>query len=190
MTGLRDPVEPLKDQEMDKKQKKFMDSEKEVLRIIKGQLQYTKEYQEMSPNSAAVGKPPAGAAHDRVIRRDRIAEIQDGISMTSIFFVTRSLRRCFPTRLTTPGDMEKEQQRSMLVAMKQLTCLLLIYEDDGVGIPHERKKELFVRGAGPATGFSLYFIHDILEISDMTIRETGGPGTGGTGSKYPFPGCL
>jgi signal transduction histidine kinase len=56
--------------------------------------------------------------------------------------------------------------------------LLLIYQDDGVGIPRERKKDLFIRGAGPATGFSLFFVHDILEISDMTIRETGEPGTG------------
>jgi signal transduction histidine kinase len=56
--------------------------------------------------------------------------------------------------------------------------LLLIYEDDGIGIPQEKKKDLFVRGVGSATGFSLFFVHDILEISDMTIQETGEPGKG------------
>lgn len=58
------------------------------------------------------------------------------------------------------------------------TGLQLIYEDDGMGIPAEKKKDLFVRGVGSATGFSLFFVHDILEISDMTIQETGEPGTG------------
>jgi signal transduction histidine kinase len=56
--------------------------------------------------------------------------------------------------------------------------LKIIYEDDGVGIAGERKKDLFVRGVGSATGFSLFFVHDILEISDMTIHETGVPGEG------------
>ena len=56
--------------------------------------------------------------------------------------------------------------------------LLLIYEDDGVGIPPEKKKDLFIRGVGSATGFSLFFVHDILEISDMTIRENGEPQKG------------
>jgi signal transduction histidine kinase len=56
--------------------------------------------------------------------------------------------------------------------------ILLVYEDVWVVIPMDSKKELFIRGVGSATGFSLFFVHDILEISDMTIQENGVPGTG------------
>jgi len=55
---------------------------------------------------------------------------------------------------------------------------MLVYDDDGVGIPDEQKKELFMRNVGTSTGFSLFFIHDLLEVSEMTIRETGIPGEG------------
>ena len=56
--------------------------------------------------------------------------------------------------------------------------LTLLYEDDGVGIPEEQKKELFMRNVGTTTGFSLFFIHDLLEVSEMTIHESGVPGQG------------
>lgn len=56
--------------------------------------------------------------------------------------------------------------------------MTLIYADDGVGIPADRKQSIFVRDVAKGSGFSLYFIHDILELSGMGIRETGVPGQG------------
>jgi signal transduction histidine kinase len=56
--------------------------------------------------------------------------------------------------------------------------LTLIYTDDGVGIPADSKESIFVRDVAKGSGFSLYFIHDILEFSGMSIRESGEPGQG------------
>ena len=80
--------------------------------------------------------------------------------------------------------IENTQRHGKKVTEIPISChktangLLLIYEDDGVGIPKEREKDIFERGVGSATSFSLFFVHDILKISDMSIQETGEPGTG------------
>jgi PAS domain S-box-containing protein len=54
----------------------------------------------------------------------------------------------------------------------------IIYEDDGVGVDTERKKQLFTRGFGVGTGFGLYLIRRTCEIYGWTVQETGDPGKG------------
>jgi len=56
--------------------------------------------------------------------------------------------------------------------------LLLIIEDDGVGIPSSNKAKLFNRGFGKNTGLGLFLVREILAITGMTIREHGKPGKG------------
>ncbi len=54
----------------------------------------------------------------------------------------------------------------------------LIYEDDGIGIPHAEKEQIFERGFGRQTGFGLFLAREILAITDLSVRETGEPGEG------------
>ena len=56
----------------------------------------------------------------------------------------------------------------------------LIYEDDGIGIPLENKKQLFRQGfsTGGSTGFGLFLSKRILEVYGWTITENGKPGEG------------
>jgi len=56
-------------------------------------------------------------------------------------------------------------------------CTLLV-EDDGVGIPAERKEAVFRSGYGRKSGLGLFLVREILGITGMTIRETGEPGKG------------
>ena len=58
------------------------------------------------------------------------------------------------------------------------TCLLIVCEDDGVGISAEDKKRLFTRGFGKNTGLGLFLSREILAITGITIKETGEPGKG------------
>lgn len=49
--------------------------------------------------------------------------------------------------------------------------LILIWEDDGVGISTTEKELIFERGFGKNTGFGLFFIRDILAITGISIME-------------------
>ncbi|MEM2099011.1 MAG: HAMP domain-containing sensor histidine kinase [Candidatus Bathyarchaeia archaeon] len=58
--------------------------------------------------------------------------------------------------------------------------LLLIYEDDGIGIPEKDKHKLFAEGFSTSfsTGLGLFLIKKMIEIYGWKIHETGEAGKG------------
>lgn len=56
--------------------------------------------------------------------------------------------------------------------------IILVCEDDGIGIAPERKEEVFEMGVGENTGFGLFLVREILAMTGFSIRETGEPGRG------------
>jgi PAS domain S-box-containing protein len=55
---------------------------------------------------------------------------------------------------------------------------LIVCEDDGDGVPAEEKEKIFEKGYGKNTGMGLFLAREILDITGITIRETGEPGKG------------
>ncbi len=66
----------------------------------------------------------------------------------------------------------------------QISCeeteggLLITWEDDGPGIPDHEKEIIFERGYGKNTGFGLFLVREILDITAITITEDGIVGEG------------
>jgi len=56
--------------------------------------------------------------------------------------------------------------------------LIILFEDNGKGIPDDDKVHLFKKGFGRNTGLGLFISHDILSITGITITETGIYGKG------------
>lgn len=56
--------------------------------------------------------------------------------------------------------------------------LLIVWEDDGPGVPADEKERIFQKGFGRHTGLGLFLIREILAITGITIAETGTPGKG------------
>ena len=56
--------------------------------------------------------------------------------------------------------------------------LVLIYSDDGPGIPDDIRPRLFNKGAGRNTGLGLFLIRQILHTTDIDIVENGEDGKG------------
>jgi len=55
---------------------------------------------------------------------------------------------------------------------------ILVYEDDGVGIPSDQKERIFDKGVGKHRGLGLFLTRGILALTGITIRELGVPGEG------------
>jgi PAS domain S-box-containing protein len=53
--------------------------------------------------------------------------------------------------------------------------LIVVWEDNGVGIALEDKELIFGRGFGKNTGLGMFLVREILSLTGMTIRETGTP---------------
>jgi PAS domain S-box-containing protein len=62
--------------------------------------------------------------------------------------------------------------------IKAADGLVIIIEDNGVGIPAGEKEKIFGKGFGKNTGLGLFLVKEILSITGITIRETGEPGKG------------
>jgi PAS domain S-box-containing protein len=66
----------------------------------------------------------------------------------------------------------------------RLTCeehqdsLVIVCEDDGVGIPADEKENIFEHGYGTHTGIGLFLAREILSITALSIRECGEEGKG------------
>jgi signal transduction histidine kinase len=56
--------------------------------------------------------------------------------------------------------------------------IILIIEDDGIGIPEDEKEAIFKRQFYKNTGWGLFLSKDILSMTNFSIRETGEPGKG------------
>ncbi|PWR75947.1 response regulator [Methanospirillum stamsii] len=56
--------------------------------------------------------------------------------------------------------------------------LILIYEDNGGGVPESQKENIFLRKYYKNSGFGLFLSKDILNITGLTIQEKGKEGTG------------
>jgi signal transduction histidine kinase len=61
---------------------------------------------------------------------------------------------------------------------KEKDGLLLLYEDDGVGVAPEDKERIFDRGFGKNTGLGLFLVRAILRVTQITVSETGEQGKG------------
>ncbi|MFZ0005355.1 PAS domain S-box protein [Methanoregula sp.] len=56
--------------------------------------------------------------------------------------------------------------------------LVVVWEDNGTGIPGEDKDKIFEKGYGVNTGLGLPLCSEILAITGISLRETGEPGKG------------
>jgi PAS domain S-box-containing protein len=56
--------------------------------------------------------------------------------------------------------------------------ITLIFEDDGAGVADDKKEKIFERKYGKKNGMGLLLTREILEVTGITIRETGTEGKG------------
>lgn len=49
--------------------------------------------------------------------------------------------------------------------------LVIVYSDDGVGVPPENKERIFDRGFGSNSGLGMFLVREILGITGITIEE-------------------
>lgn len=72
-------------------------------------------------------------------------------------------------------------ERVTRIQLSRVPCgtdLLLVWEDNGIGIPDEEKEQIFSRGYGRNTGYGMFLAREILALTGSSITETGIMGKG------------
>jgi PAS domain S-box-containing protein len=147
-------------------------------RSISRITEFTKEYQDLG------ARPPAwqnvkmtllfGISHVSLLNATHSIELEN-LEVFADPLLEKAFQGLFENILTHGGPVK--QVRIWHEATPG--GIILSLEDDGMGVPENKKEQIFLPGEGSGTSVrSLFFTREILSITGLTIRETGEPGKG------------
>ncbi len=156
---------------------KYLDKMSNAASNVLGQIAFTKDYQELgihAPAWASVSRritdafnslhPPGVVLENKV---DGVEILTDPMAEKVQYnLIDNSIRH---GRHVTHIRMSTEQVGD---------AMLVVYEDNGVGISDDDRGRLFEKGFGKNTGYGLFIIREILAITGITIVERGQAGKG------------
>ena len=177
ITGLRGYVALIRDYVTDAKAEEFIRREEEILKVIHQLILYTQEYQEMGrhpPRWNNLGELLKDGRITGVTGHIRIRNEAEGLEL----YADPVIAKVFWHLIDNSAKHGETVTEIRITAHESESGCILVYEDNGVGIPEAKRKDLFTKSFGKVTGFDLFFVHDVLDINGMKIVETGEPGKG------------
>jgi PAS domain S-box-containing protein len=177
ITGIYGCLDMLRAGGVDAENEPLLKDIRELVRVIQQQITFTKEYQDVGIRMPQwqnvrtiienvlrnVEKPPFGFAVE-------IANLEiyaDPLFQKVIYNLVDNAARYADNATQITFTSKKSGKK-----------LILVCEDDGVGVPLDQKEHIFERGIGRNTGLGLFLTREILEITGIAIRETGVAGKG------------
>jgi PAS domain S-box-containing protein len=150
----------------------------QAIRLIHEIVEYSKDYQDMG------AKPPKwqnvkmamlfGLSHISIGKIQHSLETEN-LKIFADPLLEKLCQRLFENSVTH-GNRVTRIRVWHTVTPDGVT---IFFEDDGIGIPQEKKDQIFLRGEGTRISMrSLIFVREILDITGITIHETGEPGRG------------
>ncbi len=156
----------------------FIQKEEQVAKAIEHQIKFTKDYQELG--AAAPEWQNVNASIQKAVEGLPMRDVRVEVDPKNPeIFVDRLFEKVFYNLIDNALRYGGEGMKTIRVSSQEIgTGLLIVCEDDGVGITAEDRKRLFTRGFGRNTGLGLFLSREILAITSITITENGAPGKG------------
>jgi len=170
-------LEIIKEKFPDPALQEMVDKEIHAATNIRTQIMFTKDYQDIgiqSPQWFDIRKVITSTAASLPLSQVSISVHVDNLEM----YADPMLEKVFYTLMENTLRHGKTVTSIKFSYKFQTDNLVVIYEDNGVGIPAEYKEAIFERKFFTHTGFGLFLSRTILGITGITIRETGEPGKG------------
>ena len=195
VTALRGYIEIGKEKGRENERIALLEKEEVVLESIHHLIRNTKEYQQMGVDQIRwIPLEPRIRMQASLIsgRPDFSLDIDlHGLEIYSDPLIDR----VFYNLIDNTVKHSKTFTRISFSCQEKPDGLILICEDDGVGIPPGQKVHIFDRVVGGVGKFGLFFVREFLDMSGMTIIENGEPGKGARfeitvpKGMYRFPGA-
>lgn len=88
------------------------------------------------------------------------------------------IRKVFTTLIENAARHGEKISTIKAFDRREGESLIIVFEDDGVGVADGEKNLIFEHGYGKHTGIGLFLAREILAITGLSIRETGKSGNG------------
>ncbi|MDD5023727.1 MAG: PAS domain-containing protein [Methanoregula sp.] len=178
VTALRGYVEINKENVREHQQIIFLEKEEDVLESIHRLIKNTKEYQQMGVDQLRwIPLEPGIRMQASLIsgKPDFLLDIDlHGLEIYSDPLIDR----VFYNLIDNTVKHSKSFTRMSFSCRETPDGLIVICEDDGIGILPEQKNQIFDRVVGGVGKFGLFFVREFLDMSGITIIENGEPGKG------------
>lgn len=143
-----------------------------ILRSVTESMSFAKKYQDLGMN------PPRWqnanyALLNALSHIDYAGITRKGGFDTLEIYADPLLEDVFLTIMETILQKRPEVTEVRLRHQQEKDGITLIIEDNGPGIPAQKKEQLFDRELMGTSGTSLFLAREILSITDISIRETG-----------------
>lgn len=177
LTGMRAYIELLKDCVQNKDCVTYVLNQEKAAENIGRQLEFMRSYQDIGVKSPVWQNLPE-TIRIAVAQLD-LRSVSFAIDIpSSEIFADPLLQRVF-YNLVENALRHGETISAIRFHLEEATgSLIVVCEDNGVGVPLEVKEQIFKREYFKHTGFGLYLSREILSITGIAIRETGVPGRG------------
>jgi signal transduction histidine kinase len=143
-------------------------------RDIQTQIEFTRIYEELGSHE------PQWILLDLVIPR---SQVPSSVTLNTdiqgiIIFADPMLEKVFFNLLDNSLRHGETVSEIRVSARKEGDFLIVVWEDNGVGIADNEKEKIFERGFGKNTSLGMFLVREILSLTDIRITENGKPGTG------------
>jgi len=160
------------------KLEEYITKEQTIASTMETQILFTKDYQDMgikAPEWQNVHKNVDMAISNLPLRGITVETDSPSLEVYADPLLVRVFYNLIDNALRYGG----EQMTAIRISSQESSRgLLVVCEDDGVGVPAGKKEAIFTRGYFKHTGFGLFLSREILSITGITIAETGEPGKG------------
>jgi PAS domain S-box-containing protein len=148
-----------------------------AVNAIRHQIEFAKDYQEMGYQAPRWQKASLVLVYAASHLDFTGVNLKNGLGNLELF-ADPMLEKVFYNLLENSLRHGIRVTRIQVDFEKTEDSCLIFFEDDGIGIPDERKEEIFGSDFGREKGLGLFLVREILGITKITIREIGIFGTG------------
>jgi len=152
----------------------YLEKMESAITAIRSQIEFTRVYQILGSNE------PQWIDLDTVIPRSQVpATITLDVEVRGVWvFADPMLEKVFSNLLDNSILHGQRVTKIRVSFQRSGEDLVVVWEDNGIGIAVDEKERIFERGFGKNTGLGLFLIREILTLTGITIKETGEPGKG------------
>jgi PAS domain S-box-containing protein len=145
---------------------------------IRQQIEFTRDYQELGIQGPQwQSAQEVAAASIAALRSPGVAvEIRlEGLSVFADMLLGKVFYNLMDNSLRHAGN---GLSRISLSHTEGPKGPVILYSDNGTGVPEDQKERIFAYGVGKGTGLGLFLTREILSLTGIGIRETGEYGKG------------
>jgi len=177
LTVLHSLLDLADEQSADPVTKRYLIRAGQVIDTIHAQIAFSHDYQTIGVESPQWQDLVQGIQRARMPLKINDLTLDDSCRNLEIY-ADPLLEKVFYNLLENSVRYAGSHPAIRIAAERVDRRLILIYEDNGPGVPDDEKEKIFIRGFGKHTGLGLFLIRDILAITGIGIRENGTEGKG------------